>query len=141
MSDDCVTVVEVVEKVVKVEIPRGPQGPVGPQGPAGVGLVESKVTITPASTVIADSVPIGTFQSAKWLLTVTDGSLNQTQSEIWAGHDGSAAAHTRYAIFSAGGAVAHTVDVALVAGSLELQVTNNTGANITARAVRLGTSV
>ncbi len=117
------TRVEVVEEItVRVEVFRGPQGPAGPAGPAGPigppgptgpsGLTQNKITIAAAATGVADSIPIASGPSARWMLTITDDVTgDQTQSEIWAGNDGTLVGHTRYGIFSIGGVVPHTVDV------------------------------
>lgn len=137
MSDT--TRVEIIEEVtVRVEVFRGPQGPAGKDG---TGITETKITIASAATGVADSIPIASGPSARWLLTITDDVTgNQTQSEIWAGNDGTLVGHTRYGIFSIGGVVPHTVDVLIIAASMELQVTNTGGNSVTSRAVRIPTS-
>jgi len=133
------TRVEVVEEItVKVEVFRGPSGA---DGKDGAGISENKITIASAAVGVADSIPIAFGPSARWLLTITDNVTgNQTQSEIWAGNDGTLVGHTRYGIFSIGAAVPHTVAVVIIAASMELQVTNTGGNTITSRAVRLSTS-
>lgn len=133
------TRVEVVEEItVKVEVFRGPSGA---DGKDGAGISENKITIASAATGVADSIPIASGPSARWHLTITDDVTgDQTQSEIWAGNDGTLVGHTRYGIFSIGGVVLHTVDVLIVGGSMELQVTNTGGNTITSRAVRILTS-
>lgn len=133
------TRVEVVEEITrKVEVFRGPQGA---DGKDGAGITETKIAIATTLTGIADSVPLSTIRAVKWTLTVTDTTTGeQSHSEIWAGHDGVVAAHTRYGIFSATTAVPHTVAVVIVGGNMELQVTNNSANTITSRAVRIQTS-
>jgi hypothetical protein len=133
------TRVEVVEEItVKVEVFRGPQGA---DGKDGAGVSQNKITIAAAATGVADSIPIVSGPAAKWLLTITDNVTgDQTLSEIWAGNDGTLVAHTRYGINSIGAAVPHTVDVVILAGSMELRVTNTGGNTVTSRAVRILTS-
>jgi len=133
------TRVEVVEEItVKVEVFRGPSGA---DGKDGAGITENKITIASAATGVADSIPIALGPSARWHLTITDNVTgDQTQSEIWAGNDGTLVGHTRYGIFSIGGVVPHTVAVVIIAASMELQVTNTGGNTITSRAVRISTS-
>lgn len=143
------TLVEVVEEItVRVEVFRGPQGPAGPAGPVGPqgppgpqgpsGLTQNKITIASAATGVADSVPIASGPAVRWMLTITDDVTgDQTQSEIWAGNDGTLVGHTRYGIFSIGAVVPHTVAVVIVATSMELQVTNTGGNTVTSRAAQL----
>lgn len=142
MTEDCSTRVEVIEEVTrKVEVFRGPQGPKGDPGVPGAALPETKITIGTTATGIADAVAIATSVSVRWLLTITDNVTGeQTHSEIWAGHDGTNAAHVRYGIFSATTPVPHTVAVAIVGANLELQVTNNSANTATSRAVRISTT-
>ena len=104
-------------------------------------LLMGAVTIASAATGVADSIPIASGPSARWMLTITDNITgDQTLSEIWAGNDGTLVAHTRYGINSIGTPVPHTVDVFIVGGSMELQVTNTGGNTVTSRAVRILTS-
>ncbi len=133
------TRVEIVEEItVKVEVFRGPQGA---DGKDGAGVSQNKITIAAAATGVADSVAVALGPSAKWLLTITDNVTgDQTLSEIWAGNDGTLVAHTRYGINSIGAAVPHTVDVVILAGSMELRVANTGGNTVTSRAVRILTS-
>lgn len=133
------TRVEIVEEItVKVEVFRGPSGA---DGKDGAGVSQNKITIASAATGVADSIPIASGPSARWMLTITDNITgDQTLSEIWAGNDGTLVAHTRYGINSIGTPVPHTVDVLIVGGSMELQVTNTGGNTVTSRAVRILTS-
>ncbi len=133
------TRVEVVEEItVKVEVFRGPQGA---DGKDGAGVSQNKITIAASATGVADSIAIALGPSARWHLTITDNVTgDQTQSEIWAGNDGTLVGHTRYGIFSIGGVVPHTVDVVIIAASMELQVANTGGNTVTSRAVRILTS-
>jgi len=133
------TRVEVVEEITrKVEVFRGPSGA---DGADGAGITENKITIATTATGVADSVPIATGPATRWLLTVTDNVTgDQTQSEVWAGNDGTLVGHTRYGIFTIGTPVPHDVDVVILAGSMELRVTNNALNTVTSRAVRIQTS-
>ena len=148
-AGDCEVRVEIIEDpTVRVEVFRGPQGPAGPAGPVGPpgppgppgpsGLTQTKISIASAATGVSDSIPIASGPSAKWLLTITDDVTgDQTQSEIWAGNDGTLVGHTRYGIFSIGAVVPHTVAVVIIAANMELQVTNTGGNTVTSRAARL----
>lgn len=150
-SGDCEsTVVKVGQPcTVKVEVFRGPQGPKGdtgpqgPQGPPGSGFVQKKIVVGPFSTGVLDQIPIATYVGTKWFLTVADLSNNCTQSQVWAGHNGTIANHSRFSIFStpAASPVNHSVAVAVVGANMELQITNNTAGNVTARSTSIPIAV
>lgn len=110
------------------------------RGKGGSPLTELHATVGPSATVNVDTVPIGMYRSSKWLITVTDETLDlATSYEVLAMHTQlTNPTHNKYGII--GDIVLHSLDVVLIGTDLILQVTNPQAHNILVDAVRIPTS-
>lgn len=116
-------------------------GPAGMNGIDGFGILQiDSGPVANGNTVLADSVAIATYRSAKWLVTIKDvvGGLYKFY-EVIAVHNGT------IPLFSVYGKVGNTIsvftDVTIVAGFLRLELTNNSTNSIDVSVMRIVTTV
>jgi len=109
---------------------------IGGAGAGGIGTALS-LSIPNTTTGVVDILPVATYRSAKWLVTVTDSTGNRVRSyEVFGMHrNGASPTHNQYGIL--GDTITHTVAVTINGTNLRLEITNNDGAAITVDAVRL----
>jgi hypothetical protein len=89
----------------------------------------SQVGLATTQTAVIDSYDITQVRSVKWLITVSDLTSTLFQSlEVLAIHDGVNVLHSEYGV--TGDDITFDVNVNIVTGNLELQVTNNSANTI-----------
>ena len=112
------------------------------QGPAGLpGILQVNTgPVAPAATQIADAVAIATFRSVKWLVTLKDsvGVLFKFY-EVIAIHDGTTPKHSVYGLI--GDTISVVTDVDILAGDIQLNITNNSANSIDISVMRIVTTV
>lgn len=153
-TDGTVIVTEVepcfiTEEVQTVIIEEGPpefivseckQGPAGVDGLDGTGIVEVESgPVLPAGVVVADSIPIATYRSCKWIVTISSVSGEFKSYEVLAVHNGSTVLFSVYALI--GEPLSILTTVTIVGPNLELGLTNNTANTVSIKVQRIATTV
>jgi hypothetical protein len=119
----------------------GPSGADGADGLDGFGIVQ--VDTGPAAngvTLVADSVAIATFRSAKWLVTIKDSTAGDYKFyEVIAVHNGTTPLYSVYG--NVGDTISVFTDVTIVSGFLRLEITNNSTNSIDISVMRIVTTV
>ena len=108
----------------------------GRVGSAGLG--ESKkilfTPLAPATPTVVDTVPVSSGQSVKWLITLVNGSDARGYREIAATNTAGAAQFSGAHAFRD---VPFTVDVNVVSGNYELEITNDDAGPVDVHIIRI----
>lgn len=117
----------------------GPVGLPGTQGPAGAGTAQVNTTIPAGGTVVVDTLSAALYLSVKWFVSIVNSATSEVRSsEVMAIHNDTEVNHTHYGII--GNFLPCPVDVSLVAGQLELSITNNAADDLDINVVRVSTA-
>ena len=117
------------------------QGPAGAPGLDGAGVVEVASGPVPVGDpVVADSIAISLYRSAKWIITVTDSAGGEYKTyEVLAIHKTTTALYSVYSIV--GDKISVFTDVSIVGANLELEITNNHSNPIDIKVQRIATTI
>lgn len=119
----------------------GPQGPQGPQGIPGSETAQFDAgPIAPSASLVIDSVDASLFRAVQWFLLLKDSVNGKYRTlNINAVHNGTTSTHTIFGVI--GDFMNVAIDVQLIAGNIEVEVTNNHSATITVSALRARISI
>lgn len=103
------------------------------------GVAQLHDVIASSATANVDIIPMATYRSTKYLVTITDDTANKSMAyEVLAMHKQlTTASHNRYGIL--GDIIAHDLDVQVIGTDLVLKITNNEAHSITVDVVRMPT--
>ena len=112
-----------------------------PAGSGGGSNVETiHVEIPTTNTILVDSLPLATYRTAKWIVTLNDSVGGTSMAyEVLGVHDDLVAHHTRYA--RTGDNIPHGIDVILNGIDMALEITNNIANSLTVDVVRIATLI
>lgn len=117
------------------------QGPPGADGLDGAGAVEIASGPVPVGDpVVADSIAIALYRSAKWIVTITDTAGGEYKSyEVLAVHKNTTALYSVYSLV--GDKISVFTDVSVVGANLVLTLTNNHSNPIGIKVQRIATTI